>query len=101
MKIWLDDVRLPPEGWTWFKIAGDAIYALQTEKVEEISLDHDLGPLSTCGSGYEVAVCIEQLAHEGKLPRLTWHLHTQNVVGRRNMRAALLSAEAQWARRDR
>lgn len=101
MQLWLDDKRLPHEGWTWFKTAAEAIHALQTESVEAVSLDHDLGPLDTCGSGYEVAKHIESMAHEGTLPRLAWHLHTQNVVGRRNMEAALRSADAEWDKRDR
>lgn len=49
MKIWLDDVRRPPdESWTWAKNVSDAktavSYAMASGRViEEMSLDHDLG----------------------------------------------------------
>ena len=51
MKVWLDDIRLPPDGWTWARRATGpaplsprgAIELLKTEEVTAISLDFDLG----------------------------------------------------------
>jgi hypothetical protein len=43
MKLWHDDVRPPPEGWVWARTNEAAKELLLTGKVEEISLDHDLG----------------------------------------------------------
>lgn len=47
MKIWLDDVRTPPEGeWEWVKTSQEALDLLarvDIEAVEEMSFDHDLG----------------------------------------------------------
>lgn len=51
MKLWVDDVRPPPDRdtWLWAKTASEAIAMIQLEHVaqgpvfEEMSLDHDLG----------------------------------------------------------
>jgi len=40
--MWLDDIRLPPDGWTWVKTAREA-KELLAKGVEWASLDHDLG----------------------------------------------------------
>lgn len=50
MKLWLDDVRKPPDdSWTWCKSVEEALKI--ADKCEEWALDHDLGG---------------QLAHYGK-----------------------------------
>jgi hypothetical protein len=48
MKIWVDDIRTPPDGWRWCKDSESAIHTLQEcearyEPIELMSLDHDLG----------------------------------------------------------
>ena len=43
MKIYLDDIRTKPEGWIRVKTAQEAFELLRSNKVFEISLDHDLG----------------------------------------------------------
>jgi hypothetical protein len=98
MKIWLDDIRLPPSiEWTHFFTAKDVINALRTVPVDEISLDHDLGlPESIYGTGYDVAVWIEEAAFNRFIPRLTWHIHSQNCVGVKKMRIALENADTFW-----
>lgn len=42
-KLWLDDVRPPPEGWVWAKTNDEAKQLLLDEEVTHCSLDHDLG----------------------------------------------------------
>jgi hypothetical protein len=44
MKLWLDDVRLPPEGWVWAKSYDEAVEILSNldEELTDASLDHDL-----------------------------------------------------------
>jgi hypothetical protein len=42
MKLWVDDFRPAPPGWTTAKNAEQALVALLTGDVEEMSLDHDL-----------------------------------------------------------
>jgi hypothetical protein len=49
MKIWVDDIRTPPDdSWLWLKTSSEARFALVYLKhyglrPEEMSLDHDLG----------------------------------------------------------
>lgn len=95
IRLWLDDERAAPDGWQHVRTASEAILRLLTGQVAEISLDHDLGEPSA-GTGYDVACAIEKLAAEGRLPMLTWSVHSANPVGRRKIQAALLSAERWW-----
>lgn len=43
IRLWLDDVRPAPEGWTWIKTVDEAKTYLMAGDVNEASLDHDLG----------------------------------------------------------
>ena len=48
MKIWVDDIRTPPEGWIWIKTSATAIFVLDICRLDGLapdamSLDHDLG----------------------------------------------------------
>ncbi len=61
--------------------------------LHEISLDHDLGGDDTA---MPVARMIEEGAYRGELPRIIWHIHSANPVGRMNLRAALESADRYW-----
>jgi len=95
MKVWLDDVRTPPdEGWVWVRTAPTAIQALCTRGVNEISLDHDLGPDdSGCGNGYDVLLAMEEAASRGDfsfIPK-TISIHTANPVAQVRMEAARAS----------
>jgi hypothetical protein len=98
LKLWLDDRRPKPAEYNLVvTTSAEAIEMLRTNRVVEISLDHDLGP-SGAGTGYIVASWIERAAALGKLPRLRWHVHSQNVVGAQAIRDALESADRFWAR---
>ena len=96
MKLWLDDLRLPPQGWHWVKSAKEAIIILKSGVVKEISLDHDLGDDLAMGTGYDVAVAIEQGAFSGVLAPLIWSIHSANPVGIQKMRQALYNADRFW-----
>lgn len=98
VKLYLDDERPTPEGWERVFTAREAIERLQVGDVEMISLDHDLGP-PEAGDGYEVAKWIEAQAFEGTLTRLAWTVHSANPPGRRNIEAAMNSAERFWSSR--
>jgi hypothetical protein len=44
LKVWLDDLRDPRDDtWTWVTTVDDVIAILETQRVEELSLDNDLG----------------------------------------------------------
>lgn len=48
MKIWVDDIRLPPDGWFWCKTSEHAINLLSSSKdyIEMFNADNDLGVMS-------------------------------------------------------
>lgn len=85
MNLWVDDLRLPPEGWEWAKTSDEAIKALEEVMVlcreksaiynfEVMSLDHDLGGLDT--TRRVVLWCCEN-----DFWPLEVRVHTQNPVG--------------------
>jgi hypothetical protein len=85
MRVWLDDVREAPSGWTWVKTSADAIALLAGGDVAEISLDHDLGDDVVNGTGYSVVCWIEEaVATRGFVPP-KMQIHSANVVGRERM----------------
>jgi hypothetical protein len=93
IRVWLDDVREAPAGWTRAYTAREAIGLLEAGGVVEISLDHDLGDEATCGTGYQVATWIEEaVATQGFEPP-TIAIHSANVVGRERMQRAIDAIE--------
>lgn len=88
MKLWIDDLRPPPVGWTWAKTSAGAIDVIEhvwqwevgypvpeDDFLEAVSFDHDLGGDDTTR------------------PVMTWfctydqwpgaiYVHTSNTVGR-------------------
>lgn len=120
MKIWLDDTRNPDspvegvraqgymrgrpdadiEGWTWIRIASDAIAILSTVEVTEISLDHDLGDHEIVGNGNEVLVWIEEavFTNEDYWPPVL-HVHSGNLSASSKMHAGVEAIEARLAAR--
>lgn len=84
MKIWLDDIREAPEGWIQCKSPMTVIDLVRSNKVEEISLDFDLGLLEP--SGIIVLDWIEVQVYTGfpiDIPIM--HVHSSNPVGRKRM----------------
>lgn len=75
MRLWVDDLRPAPEGWTWVKTSADAIAALADTRPQEMSLDHDLG-----GDDTSRAVVLWLCEHEDRWPPVT-HVHSANPVG--------------------
>ena len=92
ISIFLDDLRTPPPDSDYLvvKTAEEAIYLIENMKVTFISFDHDLGPGL---SGHDVAKRIEELVYEGRIQCPKWTVHSANPVGRRNIKAAMESAE--------
>lgn len=112
MRLWLDDVRIPPPGWTWAKTAKEAREHLATGLVQEASLDHDLGGevQHVTDSGILVAGAIESalptengtalvrwMVETGHWPRIKPRVHSANPVGAMRMREMI---EAHWRPRE-
>src|SRR5262245_26305764 len=102
MKVWLDDIRPAPPGWIRTKTVQETITYLALGEVTELSLDHDLGENEQ--TGYDLLCIIEKMVGEGTLSsayggaessrRWDWslpkfHVHSDNPVGRENMRRAI------------
>ena len=63
IKLFLDDTRPAPEDWVRVYTAQQAIDYLKTGEVQQLSLDHDLGPEDIAGTGYQVLEWIEREVH--------------------------------------
>lgn len=76
-KLWVDDVRTPPEDWHWAKNSAAAIECLDRmrNQITHISLDHDLG-----GDDTTRPVVLWMCEHE--LWPQNIQVHTANPVGR-------------------
>lgn len=87
MKLYVDDIRIAPEGWMQAWNAKEALSFLSTGVVTELSLDHDLGGLQP--TGYDIMRWIEEESYTNDqfvVPNIIFH--TANPVGRENMEAA-------------
>lgn len=109
MRVFLDDVRECPEGWTLARSYEQAIQFLLTGEVTEISLDHDMGMVMSetypwdpepdpphlieAMSGYDVAAWIEEAIYFGKIPVLRMLCHSANPAGRKRIEAVIQAIE--------
>lgn len=88
MRVYLDDERTPPEGWTLVRWPDEAIALLEQGDVEEISLDHDLGD-DERGTGYDVVLWIERaVAQDGFIPPIM-RVHSANSSARVKMESGI------------
>ncbi len=94
VKMWVDDVRLPPEGFdVWCLTAEHATKFLDKHwsRVEVLSLDHDLGDESY-GTGYDVIKWMEEKVYVHSWePTMDIHVHSDNGPGIKNIRAGIES----------
>lgn len=85
-KLWLDDLRLPPEDCLWAKNYDEAIEILEKENISAISFDHDLGDVENGQdkekSGYDVALYLAERAYNGLSVPSEVYIHSANPVGR-------------------
>jgi len=86
MKVYLDDIREPGKGWIWVRRPSDVIHLLMTGKVEQVSLDHDLGIDAT---GYDVLTWIEEQVVRFHFIPPEILIHTDNPPARERMEAAV------------
>ena len=98
MKLWVDDMRLAPNGYRWARSVYEAkICCCQLIKpnkilqIEEINLDHDSGKYHYLGGDYiELLKWLENKQRlENWIIKTKFHIHSMNVVGVQNMRAII------------
>lgn len=90
MKLWLDDIRATPEGWTRAHSVDEAksLILKAGERFEFASLDHDLGDYEPQGGdAWVLTRWMVELWHEGKnvFPRRGLRIHSSNTTGIANM----------------
>jgi predicted nucleotidyltransferase len=101
MKIFLDDLREAPDGWTRAYWPSEVIDLLKGGEVTHLSLDHDLGD-DKRGTGYDVLTWIEDvLASDKEFTAPSIKVHTANPPARARMLAAIEEIEVMVLNRDR
>ncbi|MFZ6643261.1 cyclic-phosphate processing receiver domain-containing protein [Undibacterium sp. TC4M20W] len=91
MKVYLDDERTTPDGWTRTYWPEDTIALLKTGEVTHLSLDHDLGD-DEHGTGYDVVLWIEEaVMTTGFIPPQEMRVHSANSSAQQKMEAGIQS----------
>ena len=97
MKLWIDDLRPAPAGYTWVKTVNDAKWYIESaEEIEEIfptgtpvikliDIDHEAGNFVRNGGDY--IKLLDWLEETGR--NYPIRLHSMNPVGVQNMRAII------------
>jgi hypothetical protein len=98
IKVYVDDLRKCPEGWTLARTNTDAIRLLHNQEVEEISIDHDICFYNrSIHFIKEVAETFKPIAYylsvmpKEKRPQKVY-LHSANPVGAHEMKRILEDA---------
>lgn len=97
MKLWIDDLRPAPAGYTWVKTVNDAKWYIESaEEIEEIfptgtpvikliDIDHDAGDFVSNGGDY--IKLLDWLEETGR--NYPIRLHSMNPVGVQSMRVII------------
>jgi hypothetical protein len=93
MRVFLDDERAAPDDWVRVYWPAEAIALLETGKVLELSLDHDLGD-DERGTGYDVVLWIEEAVALRSFMPPKIIVHSANPSAREKMLAGIRSIEA-------
>jgi hypothetical protein len=76
MKVFLDDERPTPKGWTRTYSVEETIALLELRQVQELSLDNDLGSLDSKTEGFNVLNWLEETVYSDPsfpIPIITIH----------------------------
>ncbi|MBN1079352.1 cyclic-phosphate processing receiver domain-containing protein [Clostridium botulinum] len=90
INLYVDDIRLCPDGFIVARNYDQAIKLLNSNTINILSLDHDLG-IDEHGvekNGYDI---VKYICEHGISPKKIY-IHTDNVVGRDNMYYTLIGA---------
>lgn len=91
MKLWIDDVRPAPEGYSWVASVNDAKSFIEinearnSHEIELIDIDHDAGDYA--GDGGDYIRLLDWLEETGRDYPI--RIHSMNPVGVANMRAII------------
>ena len=106
MKLYIDDIRTEPEGWTVARTINAAINAIINFHPEEISLDHDISHEARMANGYLLVHSCDECfcavakfmvefyrGKEEKFPKVT--IHTGNPGGAEKLEKILTEFETE------
>ena len=97
LKLWVDDLREPPEGFLWFKTTKSVLDFLEwngSKAVSLFDLDHDAGDFVSEGGDY--VRILDFLDFSGAKDVIV-HIHSANPVGANNMRRIITkNSENGW-----
>lgn len=95
INLYLDDLRDCPDGFELAKTMEEAVSFLKENKINILSLDHDLGEENgkLLKTGYDLVKWICEFYEEENLSIKAIYLHTDNNVGRENMFETLKAAQ--------
>lgn len=100
LRIYLDDERTEPDGWVRAFTPNEVIALVLDGNVGAVSLDHDLGDDEKIGTGYTVAIWLEEKVYTDPTficPEI--FVHSANGVGRAKIEAAIASIKKELVRR--
>lgn len=84
LKLFLDDERKPPKGWTLVKDYKSLYRAInENDKIDLISFDHDLGENTLDGYSIIKDMVYNHPDYFNKITEIQFH--TSNIVGGKNM----------------
>lgn len=87
IRLFVDDLREPPAGWTVARSSAEAIAVLEAGSVAAVALDHDLGGEDT---GLRVIEWFERaVADDPEIELPAFSIHSANPVGAARMRTAI------------
>ena len=94
IKLWIDDVRPTPDGYTGFMTTNAALRFIHQNYniIDEISLAHDAGDCVKEGGAYiNILIEMERLSRRNgfDFSHIKFYLHSANLVGVQNMRAII------------
>ena len=101
INVFLDDLRACPDNFTLAKDASGCRVLMQNNKVNILSLDHDLGEADG-KTGYDFCKWLVEIGMDDPniYPKVIY-LHTANGVGRDNMFKLLERYKPDWVKLNR
>jgi hypothetical protein len=97
MRLYLDDHRPAPQGWTLARTADEAIDYLRQGQVTDLSLDYDLGD-PHFGTGMDVLNWLERAVAEGKVRLPDLAAHSGLLLGRKRLEATIALLNERFGR---
>jgi hypothetical protein len=91
VKLFIDDVRECPAGWTLARTHDAALEALASRTVSHVSFDHDLGEER---DGHDIATWLEEtIYYDESFPVPVMSVHSDNGPGIAELRRCIEAIE--------